>query len=164
MPERRSEATAGELRNPITFVKSDRAPDGATGFSQTFTRYAKGWAKIRLGPRKIQGGENADDLVTHGFLVRYAGFEPERGSFISWGTGLYMVRSSEIRGYSQQFLMIETNEHASTSGGPFIIQDPPEYEGGETTSPATIAPEPVAPPAPDGSRGDGDFWGLGEEG
>jgi hypothetical protein len=130
----------GDLRNPITLVRSSRAPVADTpDFQQTLKVYASPFAKIEHGTKKLKGGTDAEVQATHIFIIRFDGsLSVEASDFVVWADGLYTVVKTKVEeSASLQFLKIFSNYHAPVTQA--------QIDSGEVV--VTTLAEGEAPPA-----------------
>ena len=91
----------GELREPISFYKSERVPrkneDGTTGwhFDELVQPYFNAWAKVFQFQGNYLNGENQEQSLSHIFIIRR---DPEiaieQRCRIVWSGRIYTVRGT----------------------------------------------------------------------
>jgi hypothetical protein len=108
-------ATAGDMREPIALVRSERTPaGGAEGDSliETLRVYSVDYAAVQFHEERIdQSGGGVDPintkLATHRFFVRY---DSDRviadTDYLVWNNNMFEVLTTQILGKQNEFLMI----------------------------------------------------------
>lgn len=150
---------AGELREPIQLVRSERKPvinpDGSNTykFEQELTPYLKLWAKLWQYQGAYLDGQNVENNLSHFFIVRrFPEYQTkiQVRDFLIWGGSIFNIRG--VRS-------IEDIQRPQVDGWKFILIMCDEYAE-YTEEPRVELPDtgPVAGETPTAMDPDNPLW------
>jgi hypothetical protein len=92
---------AGELREPISLVRSERVPtigpagEATVGFDQKIDPYYSAWSKVFQSQQSMLDGQNTAKEISHVFLIRnFPGLDIQVRDYVIWQGKLFAVRGT----------------------------------------------------------------------
>lgn len=136
---RRSPVQLRELRHPVVFYRSSRAPGSGVTTNQTFTKIGQGYARKDYAEQKMLSGEDTSNKSTHYFWIRNdPTFTAGISDYVLHGKELYSIVATRIMGERDEWIRIGTRSYERTDGMAF--------DGGFASLSGTPATPQTRPP------------------
>jgi hypothetical protein len=135
----RKEPTPGQLRDPITLMRSMLRPDGGAGFDQSVRKYADVWAQVWTSNASVKNGENQGSNVTHELIMRRnKTFTPSINDYLTYDDRMFKVMFIREINFKHRWWVVFAQEEGNISQFDMTnvdtgekVVDPNPYNGDE---------------------------------
>jgi hypothetical protein len=112
----RKDPTPGELRDPVSIIRSTLLPDGLAGFDQSITPYADVFAKVFSSNAAMRDGENNASNITHEMIVRQNDtWTPAMNDYVVYKKRMFKIMYVRDINFKHRWWVIFMNEEGSIS-------------------------------------------------